>query len=80
MEALILRRSLYDIANVRRGWCEETCSEIEKLGVKVLGMKSDVSSPDDVHNLVERTVKEFGRLDIIVNVAEISGEKNRLQD
>jgi NAD(P)-dependent dehydrogenase (short-subunit alcohol dehydrogenase family) len=52
---------------------EETCLKVEKLGTKALGMKSDVSNPDDVRDLVARTVKEFRRLDIIANVAGIPG-------
>ena len=51
--------------------CRETCSEIEKFGVKTLAIRCDVSNVLDVDNLIEATLKKFGRIDILVNNAAI---------
>lgn len=48
---------------------QEVVEEIENSGGRALAVKADVSEPGDVKNLVEKTVQEFGRLDIMVNNA-----------
>ena len=60
--------------------CQEACSAIEKLGAKVLPVKCDVTNPEDVDNLVATTVKEFGKIDILINSAGIFGENKRVVD
>jgi glucose 1-dehydrogenase len=50
---------------------EETISKITAIGGKVLGVKADISLPDDVNALVQKTVAAFGKLDIFVNNAGI---------
>lgn len=47
--------------------CEKTAQEIRKNGGKAVALKCDVRSPDEAQNLVDATVKEFGRLDVLVN-------------
>jgi NAD(P)-dependent dehydrogenase (short-subunit alcohol dehydrogenase family) len=47
--------------------CEEVREGLKKLGVESLALKCDVSNPEDVRNVVERTVEKFGRIDILVN-------------
>ena len=39
---------------------------------EVISVKTDVSVEDDCHNLIEETVKKFGRIDILINNAGIS--------
>lgn len=39
---------------------------------------TDISKSDDVQNLVEQTVKEFGRLDVAINNAAMSPDKTSL--
>ncbi|MBL7210001.1 MAG: glucose 1-dehydrogenase [Dehalococcoidia bacterium] len=48
---------------------ESTASEIEKKGKKALAISTDVRLSDQVSSLVDKTVKEFGRIDILVNNA-----------
>ena len=60
--------------------CQEACSAIEKFGVKVLPVKCDVTNPEDVDNLVATAVKEFGKIDILINSAGIFGETKRVVD
>lgn len=45
--------------------------EIEKLGRKVLAIKTDVGNEEDVKRMIEETVSKFGKLDILVNNAGI---------
>ncbi|MBN8201108.1 MULTISPECIES: SDR family oxidoreductase [Bacillaceae] len=47
--------------------CQETADRLAKLGVKTLALSCDISKPEDVHKVIEETVKEFGSIDILVN-------------
>jgi gluconate 5-dehydrogenase len=47
--------------------CQQAAAEIAKLGVRTLARKCDVKSAGDVQKVVDDTVKEFGRIDILVN-------------
>lgn len=49
----------------------ETASEIEKLGVKVLAFKGDVTNKGDVMKAVETTIEKLSKVDILVNNAGI---------
>ena len=60
------------IAARRFEQCREVCSEIEKkTGVRCLPMRCDVTKTDDANGLIESTVKEFGKVDILVNSAAL---------
>lgn len=48
---------------------ETTAREIEKIGRKTLRITSDVSDKDSLQNLLDECVKEFGKVDIMVNSA-----------
>jgi NAD(P)-dependent dehydrogenase (short-subunit alcohol dehydrogenase family) len=45
--------------------------EIEKTGNRSLAVQADITKRADVDNLVQRTMDEFGRIDILVNNAAI---------
>lgn len=45
--------------------------QIHDLGDRVIGVKADVSKVDDLQNLVDSAVREFGRVDIMVNNAGV---------
>ena len=50
----------------------ETCQQVaDELGqqfdVKVLALKCDITNPEDVQNVVAKTVETFGTIDILVN-------------
>jgi gluconate 5-dehydrogenase len=47
--------------------CQKAAQDLAKLGVKTLAMACDVKSPASIQGVVEKTLKEFGRLDILVN-------------
>src|SRR5919112_1785605 len=48
---------------------EGAAGEIEERGRKTLRIASDVSSRDSLQNLLNECVKEFGKVDILVNSA-----------
>src|ERR1700756_5601772 len=47
------------------------CRELTGKGGRVLGIVVDIESDDSIRQMVERTLKEFGRLDILVNNAAL---------
>jgi len=50
---------------------DRTVASIKDAGGKAIGLTVDVTSDDDLANMVEATEKEFGKLDILVNNASI---------
>ncbi len=50
---------------------EELDEEVTALGVEAIGVRADVSKVADLERLVQSAVKEYGRLDIMVNNAGI---------
>lgn len=50
---------------------EGTAAEIRKLGRRSLAVQADVSRESDITALVEKTVREFGTIDVLANVAGI---------
>ncbi len=56
----------------RQEWLDETVAEFAGRGFNVAGTLCDVSNPDDVQTLVDRTVSKFGGVDILVNNAGVS--------
>lgn len=59
---------------------QERAREIERLGIRSLGIKTDVSKASDVSHLMEVTIDKFGRIDILVNNAGILGDRKLIQD
>ncbi|MGE7672817.1 SDR family oxidoreductase [Lysinibacillus sp. NPDC094403] len=47
--------------------CEEVAAELAKLGVQTLALACDVTKPEDVANVVSKTLESFGKIDILVN-------------
>jgi len=60
------------IADIDGESAQKVTSEITSLGATSLSVKVDVTNPSEVGYMVERTVKEFGTLDILVNSAGVA--------
>lgn len=67
----IVRRLAEAGANVVIADMDQTIGEQKAAEVKGTFIKTDVSSEPDVQNLIEQTVKKFGKLDILVHDAGI---------
>lgn len=50
--------------------------EVESSGAKALAVKGDVSEEADVKRMVDEIIAEFGRIDVLVNNAGISGSED----
>src|SRR6187431_2417335 len=48
---------------------EQGCAALRECGIDALALQVDVRVPDQVDEMVERTVKHFGSLDLLVNNA-----------
>jgi len=55
--------------NIESGQLQTVADEIQKMGRKSLALKADISSQEEVKKLVGSVVKEFGTIDILMNVA-----------
>jgi len=53
------------------GWrdIQSTAEQVESYGVRALPLISNIADQDDVQKMIDATVAEFGRVDIIVNNA-----------
>lgn len=70
--ALKLAKAGSDIVLVDITECDETQSEIEKLGRRAISLKADVSNTEETKDVVEKALSEFGSVDILINNAGIT--------
>ena len=61
-------------ANTSREAGEETVAMIKKAGGKAALCMGDVTDPEAVKHLVDETIKQFGRIDMVVSNAAIRAE------
>jgi NAD(P)-dependent dehydrogenase (short-subunit alcohol dehydrogenase family) len=59
---------------------QELVAELQALGAEAIFVRTDVRKDEDVRNLVDQTVKRFGRLDIGVNNAGTEGLRGLVTD
>jgi NAD(P)-dependent dehydrogenase (short-subunit alcohol dehydrogenase family) len=64
---------------------EDAKAELEsKYGIKVLAVQADVNAGADneavVQNVIDQTIKEFGRIDVLINNAQASASGVKLAD
>ncbi|MFI5057302.1 MAG: SDR family oxidoreductase [Candidatus Acidiferrales bacterium] len=52
--------------------CQQAAENLQKLGVKTLALACDVKNPADIHQVVDATMAQFGRIDILINNAGTS--------
>src|SRR5215831_8440201 len=49
--------------------CEQAAEELRQLGAKTLALACDVKNAENVQDVVQETVSQFGRIDILINNA-----------
>ena len=54
---------------------EQLQSELKDKGQEAICVKAGVAQPDEVQNLIDTTVKEFGGIDILVNNAGVNRDR-----
>jgi gluconate 5-dehydrogenase len=52
--------------------CEQAAEQLNSLGVRTLALACDVKNPDQVNGVVQQTLSQFGRIDILINNAGTS--------
>ena len=69
--ALTLAEAGADVLAVARTESEvlQTAEEVQRLGVKGLGMRADATNAEEVNQVVEVALSHWGRIDILVNSA-----------
>lgn len=58
-----------------RSEAEDTAETLRAMGRQALVVQGDLQQPDACRGVIEATVAEFGRLDILVNMASVYREK-----
>jgi NAD(P)-dependent dehydrogenase (short-subunit alcohol dehydrogenase family) len=66
----------YNVVISARSEAPELLREIKELGGEATFIKADVGKEEDVINLINETVKKYGKLDVLVNNAAIVGTMN----
>jgi len=67
-------------ADINREWAEETVAMMEDFGHRSLAIMADVSKPEEVRSMIEKTAAELGSLDILVNNAGITSKPARIHE
>jgi NAD(P)-dependent dehydrogenase (short-subunit alcohol dehydrogenase family) len=71
-DIVVTARSSENAPSKLPGTIEETASAVEAEGRRALAVPMDVTSEEQIEEMAARTLKEFGRCDILVNNAAIS--------
>ncbi|HWH80156.1 MAG TPA: SDR family NAD(P)-dependent oxidoreductase, partial [Candidatus Binatus sp.] len=64
------------IASLPPDSIQPVVQEVEALGVQALGVAVNVSDAEQVRSMVEQTLTQFGRIDVLANVAGGSYSRN----
>lgn len=74
----VCAKSVSDTPNLP-GTIYSVAKEVESLGVEALPLKCDVRSDEDLQNVVQQTIKKWGRIDILINNAGTKRTSRRIQ-
>ncbi|SDK49663.1 glucose 1-dehydrogenase [Sediminibacillus albus] len=64
------------IADKNKTAGQSTAKKIEKNNGKALFIATDISQPDDIYQLIKKTIEMYGKIDILINNAGVSSFKN----
>jgi NAD(P)-dependent dehydrogenase (short-subunit alcohol dehydrogenase family) len=59
--------------------CQKVVKEIEEIKGEAMAVKCDVSKKEEVREMIEKTIKKWGKIDILINNAGIADFKNFLE-
>lgn len=60
------------LCDVNEDTLTKTAAEIEEKGVQALPVKADVTSTEDVENVISKSLDKYNRIDILINNAGIT--------
>ena len=72
--AINYRKSSEDAEETEEMAMQKACGQVEECGVKSLLVQGDVSQEEDIIDMVNTVVEQFGSLDILINNAGIQKE------
>lgn len=78
--ALAAQGAAVSVADLRKDAAQDVVEEITGAGGTAVAVEVDVSDPAQVKNAVDQTVSAFGKLDLALNNAGISGPTGLLGD
>lgn len=67
------------VSDIQKEECEKVADEIKEKGGEVLAIKCDVSQKEEVEEMVKETIKNWGKIDVLVNNAGIADFKPFLE-
>ena len=67
------------VADIDLKGAQETAEEIQKLGRKAMSVRVDISNFNSITEMVQSTIKKFGRIDCLVNDAGVNVHKPFLE-
>lgn len=68
-EGFVLAGANVVVASRKAEACEQAATHLRDLGGQAIGVPAHTGSPDDLDVIVERTLAEFGGIDVVVNNA-----------
>ena len=66
------------IASRRTGPIEEAADKVREMGRRAITVATDVTDSAQVNRLIERSIEEFGKVDVLVNNAGIVREQGSI--
>jgi NAD(P)-dependent dehydrogenase (short-subunit alcohol dehydrogenase family) len=71
-EAFAARGAVVALVDMNEGLLDKTADELRKSGIQCVSLPADITAPGAATRIVQRTVEQLGRLDILVNNAAAS--------
>src|SRR5512139_185094 len=69
--AMARRGASVVIADLNAERIADTVAELNSVGVRALGVRCDVGNPADIQHLRDKTIEQFGHVDILMNNAGV---------